>query len=193
MDTQNDVTQESSPEQVVAQETEVVSEDVKTPTEAVTENTAEESKVPRSRLNEETAKRKAAEAEAKAIRERLETIQKAKSKSLDVEDYIDISASLDGLDQREKGYLAEQHKLSGKSLKDIRNSEDFSLWQSAYRAKAEKERLTLSPSSKQSESERPKTLTDRLKTSSLAEKEKILSEAGLYKTPKPRTDVRRIG
>jgi hypothetical protein len=189
----NDVIQDSSPEQVVAPEMEVVSEDVNTPTETVPANTVEEPKVPRSRLNEETAKRKAAEAEAKAIRERLEAIQKAKSKSLDVEDYIDISASLDGLDQREKGYLAEQHKLSGKSLKDIRNSEDFSLWQSAYRTKVEKERLTLSPSSKQSESDRPKTLTEKLKSASLADKEKLLSEAGLYKTPKQRTDVRKIG
>lgn len=192
MDTQNDVNQDSSPETVVAQETEVVSEDAKTPTESAPEK-AEEKVVPSTRLKEEAERRRKAEAEAREAKAKLEAIQRAKKGSLDVEDYIDISASLEGLDQREKSFLAEQHKLSGKSLSEIRNGEDFSLWQSAYRAKVEKERQTLSPSSKQSESERPKTLTQKLKDASLAEKEEILSKAGLYKTPKPRTDVRRIG
>jgi hypothetical protein len=191
MDTQNDVTQDSSPETVVAPEMEVVSEDAKTPTESAPQKAEE--RVPRERLNEEVAKRRKAEEEARSLKERAEKLQKVASKSLDVEDYIDISAALEGLDQREKSYLAEQHKLSGKTLSEIRNGEDFSLWQSAYRAKVEKERQTLSPSSKQSESERPKSLTQKLKDASLADKEKILSEAGLYKTPKPRTDVRRIG
>jgi hypothetical protein len=191
MDTQNDVTQDSSPETVVAQEAEVVSEDAQTPTESAPQKAEE--RVPRERLNEEVAKRRKAEEEARSLKERAEKLQKVASKSLDVEDYIDISAALEGLDQREKSYLAEQHKLSGKTLSEIRNGEDFSLWQSAYRAKVEKERQTLSPSSKQSESERPKSLTQKLKEASLADKEKILSEAGLYKTPKPRTDVRRIG
>jgi hypothetical protein len=191
MDTQNDVTQDSSPETVVAPEMEVVSEDAKTPIESAPQKAEE--RVPRERLNEEVAKRRKAEEEARSLKERAEKLQKVASKSLDVEDYIDISAALEGLDQREKSYLAEQHKLSGKTLSEIRNGEDFSLWQSAYRAKVEKERQTLSPSSKQSESERPKSLTQKLKDASLADKEKILSEAGLYKTPKPRTDVRRIG
>jgi hypothetical protein len=191
MDTQNDVTQDSSPETVVAPEMEVVSEDAKTPIESAPQKAEE--RVPRERLNEEVAKRRKAEEEARSLKERAEKLQKVASKSLDVEDYIDISAALEGLDQREKSYLAEQHKLSGKTLSEIRNGEDFSLWQSAYRAKVEKERQTLSPSSKQSESERPKSLTQRLKDASLADKEKILSAAGLYKTPKPRTDVRRIG
>lgn len=113
--------------------------------------------------------------------------------SLDVEDYIDISASLEGLDQREKEYLAEQHKYTGKSLSELRKDENFGLWQSAYRAKTEKERLTLAPSSTQAESERPKSLTERLASASLSEKEAILAEAGLYKSPRPKSDRVKIG
>ena len=113
--------------------------------------------------------------------------------SLDVSDYIDISASLEGLDQREKEYLAQQHKQTGKSLTELRKDEDFGLWQSAYRQKVEKERLTLSPSSTQSESERPKSLTERLASASLAEKEQILAEAGLYKSPRPKSERVNIG
>lgn len=113
--------------------------------------------------------------------------------TLDVEDYIGISASLEGLDQREKEYLAEQHKLSGRPLAELRKDENFGLWQSAYRAKVEKENNALAPSSTQSDSERPKSLTERLASASLAEKEAILAEAGLYKSPRPKADRVKIG
>jgi hypothetical protein len=114
-------------------------------------------------------------------------------KSLDVEDYIDISASLEGLDQKEKEFLAREHKLSGQPLAEIRKNEDFLLWQSAYRQKVEKERLTLKPSSTQPESEIPKTLHEKLKGASLEEKEKILTEAGYYKSPRPIGERKNIG
>ncbi len=134
-----------------------------------------------------------AEAERKALENRLNNELKKSKNGLDVEDYIDISASLDGLDQREKEKLAQEHKLSGKTLKDIRESEDFSLWQSAYRAKVEKERLSLAPSTTQDEQDKPRSLTDRLRDASMADKEKILTEMGLYKTYRPRTDRVDIG
>jgi len=114
-------------------------------------------------------------------------------KSLDVEDYIDISASLEGLDQKEKEFLAREHKQSGKPLAEIRKDEDFLLWQSAYRQKVEKERLTLKPSSTQTESEIPKTLQEKLQGASLEEKEKILTEAGYYKSPRPKSERVNIG
>lgn len=160
-------------------EGEEVSEDVKTPQ---AEPKPAEKTVPYSRFKE--------------VNDRLSAIKKQQEKSqagLDVEDYIDISASLDGLDQREKERLAYEHKTTGKSLKDLRASEDFQLWQSAYQAKKEKESLSLKPSTTQSESERPKTLTEKLRTASLAEKESILAEAGLYKSPRPRLDRVEIG
>lgn len=131
------------------------------------------------------------EAERKALEEKLKG--NTGNKSLDVEDYIDISASLEGLDQREKEKLAREHKLTGKPLSELRKDEDFLLWQSAKRQKEEKERLTLKPNGTQSDSERPKSLTERLATASLADKEKILKEAGLYKENRPRADRTYIG
>lgn|SRR3990167_7017372 len=133
---------------------------------------------------------KAEKAEKDLERELNQKIKSATGEkpSLNVEDYIDISASLEGLDQREKERLAKEHKLTGRPLTEIRNDEDFQLWQKAYRDKVEKERLALKPTGTQSESDRPMSLTERLSKASLAEKEKILTEAGLYKSPRPRSD-----
>lgn len=134
------------------------------------------------------------EAERKALEAKLnEHIREPGSKAaLDVVDYIDISASLDGLDQREKTYLAEQHKLSGKPLKEIREGEDFQLWQNAYRAKQEKERA-LKPNSQQPVEPPPKSFAERLRDASIAEKEAMLKEAGLYREARPRADRTKIG
>lgn len=134
----------------------------------------------------------------KEVNDKLKEIKeqpvKVINSSLDVGDYIDISASLEGLDQREKEYLAQQHKQTGKSLKEIRNDEDFGLWQSAYRAKQEKELLTLKPNGTQSESDRPMSFSERLSnTQSMADKEKLLTEQGLYKSPRPRSDRVDLG
>jgi len=169
---------DSSPEEVVEEEVEEtsdVSEDVQTPTKSEPSLTKADKTVPYERfkqVNDELSKLKNQPA-------------KVVNTALDVEDYIDISASLEGLDQKEKEFLAEQHKLSGKSLKDIRNDENFLLWQGAYREKVEKERLTLTPSGKQTEASKPKSIMDKLASATFEEKEKILAEAGLYKNPRP--------
>ncbi len=114
--------------------------------------------------------------------------------ALDVTDYIDISASLDGLDPREKEYLAQQHKLTGKTLGEIRSDENFLLWQTAYQQKVEKEKSALKPNSTQAEGDKPSTFEERLtNASSMEEKEKLLKEAGLYIEPRNRADRRNIG
>ena len=113
--------------------------------------------------------------------------------SLDVEDFIGISTSLEGLDSREKEYIARQHKLSGLPISDLRKSEDFSLWQSAYRTKVEKEKQTLTPSTTQPESDKPKTLMEKLRGATLKEQEELLKSAGLYKESKPKLDRVNIG
>lgn len=133
-----------------------------------------------------------AEVERKALEEKLNAQVQGSKKVLDVEDYIDISASLEGLDQREKEFLAKQHKLTGEPLKAIRESEDFGLWQGSYRQKVEKERA-LKPSGVQTEADKPQTLTEKLAGASMAEKEKLLIEAGYYKTPRTRPDRVDIG
>lgn len=137
-----------------------------------------------------------AETERKALEEKLNAAIKSDGKAkegLDIEDYIDISASLEGLDKREKEYLAREHKLTNTPLPEIRESEDYKLWQSAYQAKVEKEEKTLKPNGTQSDSERPQSLTDQLTGASLADKEKMLKDAGYYKSPRPRTDRINIG
>ena len=117
----------------------------------------------------------------------------APSTGLDVEDYIGISTALDGLDQREKARLAEEHKLSGKPLKAIRESEDYQLWQTAYRQKQERENA-LKPSSTQATEDMPKSAAQKLQgATSLAETEAILRELGLYKDARPRADKVDIG
>lgn len=133
-----------------------------------------------------------AEAERKALEAKLNEQARRGNVPLAVEDYIDISTSLEGLDQREKAYLAEQHKLSGKPLSDIRGTEDFSLWQSAYRQKQEKE-SALKPNATQALEDAPMSLSQRLAKASVSEKEAILRENGMYKEFRPRSDRTSIG
>lgn len=135
------------------------------------------------------------ETERLALEKKLGEAGKGNSKSsLDVEDYIDISASLEGLDQREKEYLASQSKLTGKSLSEIRKDENFAFWQSAYRQKVEKEKLSLTPSNRTGEADKPSTFEEQLAAATtIAEKEKLLAGANLYKAPHSRADRVYIG
>ncbi len=135
-----------------------------------------------------------AETARKALEDQLnkQTNEKPKT-AVDVEEVLNITTALEGLDQREKEYVVKQHKLTGKAIVDIRKEEDFAFWQTAYRAKAEKEKSALKPNGTQSESEKPKSLAEKLAGASIADKEKILIEAGLYKVNKPRTDRQSIG
>jgi hypothetical protein len=133
-----------------------------------------------------------AEAERKALEEKLNEQTRRGTVPLAVEDYIDISTSLEGLDAREKAFLAEQHKLSGKALSEIRQGEDFQLWQEAYRQKQEKENA-LRPNATQAVEDAPRSLADRLRTASLSEKEAILKENNLFKEFRPRADRGSIG
>lgn len=174
-----DVVQDPSPETVV----ETPTDEVAVETEAVPEKPAEKV-VPYQRfksVNDELAKLKS---------QPVKVINKA----LDVEDYIDISASLEGLDQREKAYLAKEHKLTGRPLSEIRKDEDFTLWQDAWRAKVEKERQTLAPNSTQMLTDAPRSFEDRINSApDLASKEALLVEAGLYRAPKLKQDRVNIG
>jgi hypothetical protein len=173
MDEQNkDVNQDSSPETVEQAKTEAQAQPAEKPAEKT---------VPYDRFKEVVEENKI-----------LKSQPKVKG-ALEVEDFIDISASLEGLDSREKERLAREHKLTGRPLSEIRKDEDFQLWQQAYRAKVEKEAQALAPSTAQAEADRPKSFVDRLKGASLAEKEELLAQAGLYKAPKRRPDQTHIG
>lgn len=185
--------------QVDQEEQPVTEQPEETPTEETPKDEGYDPVALQEQLNKEvkareqlTARAKKAEADKRALEAKLGAVEKGEPAPLDVEDYIDISASLDGLDQREKAYLAEQHKLTGKPLKEIRDSEDFQLWDSAYQAKREEERA-VAPDTTQELEEGPVTLTQALQGKTPAEKEEILRNAGLYKENKVRSDRTDIG
>lgn len=136
-----------------------------------------------------TARSKDAEAKAKALEARLSTQGSA---PLAVEDYIDISNALAGLDPVEQAFVSEQHKLSGKSLREIRESSNFQNWQVGHNVTKEKENA-LKPSATQQFEDVPKSLADRLRNANLTEKEEILREQGMYKEFRPRADKAYIG
>lgn len=126
-----------------------------------------------------------AESERKKLEAQLNKVTEGKVQpSLDVEDYIEMSSSLSGLDPREQEYIVKEHKLSGTSLKEIRESEDFQLWDSAYRMKKEKEEKALKPSSTQAEAQAQKGFVDRFDEANKDEQEEMLIKAGLYKPPR---------
>lgn len=132
------------------------------------------------------------ETDRKALEIKLSEKPKGETPALEVTDFIDISASLEGLDQREKEYLASQHKLTGKPLSEIRKDENFGFWQSAYRQKLEKEKA-LTPSGAQPEADKPVSFDEKLANATMEEKEKLLTDAGLYKEPRPPRNRTNIG
>jgi hypothetical protein len=169
-------------EETIENETLKNEEEKETPEIPQEENPEEKSKEFQSAIAQKEhfrAKAEKAEADKKALEQQIENLKKVKSSGgLDVGDYIDISTSLDGLDQKEKEKLAREHKLTGKPLSEIRKDEDFILWQSAYRVKVEKEK-SLTPNTNQSEVKKPKSVTERLEEAkTLKEKESILNEIG---------------
>lgn len=180
-------TPENEPETVAPESTEE---------EVPTEATPEENKEVKSALAQKEhfrEKFEKAEAERKALEAKLNKVAKeGPSPALDVDDYIDISTSLDGLDARQKAYLAEQHKLSGRPMKDIRESEDFQLWNEAYTLRQQKE-AALKPNTTQEQEEVAKPFAERLKGASFEEKQKMLMEMGLYKEKRPGQERVDIG
>lgn len=123
-----------------------------------------------------------AEGLAAELQAKVDKASGAPTKGLEVEDFIGISASLEGLDQREKEKLAELHKLTGTPLKELKTSEDFLLWQDGYKIKVEKERA-LKPTSTQTDTDKARKLSEVLLDPKTPpeEREKLLKQAGLYK------------
>lgn len=179
-----DVSPESSQETEVAVETPIVSEDAQTPTEQDAPSTpkTEEKTVPYSRFKEVADKAKKLEAQVK----------QPETKALDIEEFLDISTSLEGLDQVQKEFLARQHKLTGEPLKKLRDSEDFKLWDSGYQVKVEKEK-SLKPTGTQELTEKPISFSEALRgAKTLEERSELLKKAGFMKEePLPKTRILR--
>lgn len=166
MEQEIDATQNSSPETVI----EPVREDAQTPQAPAPQA---EKTVPYERFKEVND-------QLKKLRENPQP----QSQTLDLNELIAINASMEGLSQREKERLAEEHKLTGRPLPEIRKSEDFLLWQQGYHSKVEKERA-LKPSSTQPEAQAERKLSDVLKDPRVPreEKEELMRQHGLYKDP----------
>lgn len=127
---------------------------------------------------------KKAEQEAKAAKARIEALEKANTKSLDVEDYLDINKAFAGLSDPEQAKLAEWHKQTARPLAELRESDDFKLWQIGHSQMVEKEKA-LKPSSTQPDQSAPRKLSEVLTDPKVpqAEKERLMKEHGLYKDP----------
>lgn len=180
MEDNNDVVLDSSPEEV----TEVVSEDVTTPAEAAPTKKAEEKVVPFSRfkeVNDELAKLK------------NQSVQK-ESKDVDALELIKLGKKLQDYSDEELDFATDHAKSSNPSdiLKALENNM-VQLAIHANREKMEKEKLSLRPSSTQSDSGKPQSFAEKLAGASLADKEKLLAEAGMYKSPRPRADRVNLG
>lgn len=170
-----DVNSDSSTEQVAD------SEVVNTP-EVAPVKTTEEKTVPYDRfkkVNEELAA--------------LKNQPKEQKETVDALEFIKLGKKLQDYSDTEIDFATEvAHSKSPESILKALENPMVKLAIQANREKEAKE-LSLKPSGTQSESDTPKSLTERLASASLADKEKILQEAGLYKSPRPRADRVNLG
>jgi hypothetical protein len=175
-------------------------ERVEESTEEEVEETTEEPVEPKEEIDWEARAKKA---EAKFIEakrkykepepeEKSEPPAKEAKAPLAVEDYIDISNALSGLDREQQAYISEQHRLTGKPLGELREGKEFQRWDKGYQAEVEAERA-LHPNSTQSVEDAPKTLAEALKNASIADKERILKEAGILKMTRQDKERVKIG
>lgn len=173
----NDVIQESSPEEV-----EVVSEDVKTPESEPVKT--DEKVVPYDRfkkVNDELAELKKKPKET------------PKESDIDALEFIKLGKKLQNYSDEEIDFATEHaHSKNPEAILKALDNEMVQLAINARRDKMAKE-LSLKPTGTQSDSDTPKSLNERLSSASMADKEKILTEAGLYKSPRPRADRINLG
>jgi len=190
-------TSDPSTEEVVEEVQQAEDESVEEESEELQEapNVSEDEKTPAS-PEPDTGEQTVPYSRFKKVNDELKNMKnkpvQRSSSELDVDDFIEISASLKGLDRQEQEWLTEEHKATGRTLSDVRKSEKFKLLQSAYRAKVAKDK-SLRPSNKQDEADKPQGLLERLAGATIEEKQKILEEAGRYKRVRPKTDRVVIG
>lgn len=176
-------------------EEEIINEETEETTE---EETVETPKQPDNKLAEELEAERQKNAKLYArLKEQEAVAKKSKEEAtssranLDVDKFIEYSEGLEGLDSREKSRLLQEHKLTGKSLNELRQDEDFKLWQDSYRAKVEREK-TPPPSTTQDNPELEKSWAEKLQEASISEKEKMLAEKGLYKDPRHMVNSQKL-
>jgi len=154
-------------------------------TETPKEKTDEEKYSERERAS--YARMKKAEEEAKQAKADLAQSHKPIS---EVDKILEVQYATKDLDPSEIEELKVRADANKISLSDARKNENFLLWQKAYQDKVGKEAVP-PPSTNQTVSEQPKSVTERLQEAkTIEEKEAILTASGLYKNPNPRSKQR---
>lgn len=178
---QNDVVLDSSPEEVIENDSEVV----KTPEESSLEN--DRKFVPFERFKEVNDQLAALKGKPKSAAKQTES-------SVDALDFIKLGKKLQNYSDEEIDFATEYAK--SKSPNEIIKALENEYVQLAFEAKREKDaklKATLAPSGKQSESDRPRSIKEKLQGASLSEMEKILTEKGLYQEPRRKARENPIG
>lgn len=125
---------------------------------------------------------------------------KEESPQQTVEEIADVVSIFQGLDQKERSRLIQEKKMTGKSYEEVLSSDDYSLWQTAYKKKMEKDKA-LAPSTRQaSQPLNAREFGDKWKSGSLKkedwaamsakEKESALVGMGLVKDYRPPAPLR---
>lgn len=138
-------------------------------------------------------------AEAK-IKEFESAEPKEETPQQSVEELADVVSIFNGLDQKERSRLIQEKKMTGKSYEEVLKSDDYSLWQTAYKKKMEKDKA-LAPSTRQaSQPLNAREFGDKWKSGSLKkedwaamsakERESALVGMGLVKDYRPPAPLR---
>lgn len=133
------------------------------------------------------------EADKKALEEKLNGKVDAPADSVNALDLIKLGKKLEGYSDDEIDF-ATTHAHSQKPEDILKTLED-PMVKLAIQGKRDQEakEKALKPSGTQSDDGQPKSLDEILSTGSLADKEKILIEKGLYIPPKGKPDRTNIG
>ena len=179
MNTEEDVIVDSSPEEVIENDSEVE----KTPEESVPETGKT---VPYERfkeVNDELAK----------LKKQPKSAVKQDKSPVDALDFIKLGKKLQDYSDEEIDFATEYAKSKEpNAIMQALENEYIQLAFEAKRQKVDKEK-SLTPSGKQSEMEKPKSFMDKLRSADLSSAEKMLEEAGLYKSPRPNPNRKNIG
>ena len=127
-----------------------------------------------------------------------EEVAKAKLPISDIDAILEVQSSTRDLDTEEVAELKLRASALGISLSEARKNKNYQVWQKGYREAVEKEK-ELNPSTRQTEVEKPKGTMEKLaeikKGNPFAiteERERIATEAKLWKSPQVRPVNKRI-
>lgn len=180
MNNEEDVNLDSSPEEVIENDSEVE----KTPEESAPE--ADKKTVPYERFKEVND-------QLAELKKQPKSAAKQAKSAVDALDFIKLGKQLQNYTDEEIDFATEyaKSKEPNEIMKALSN-EYIQLAFEAKRQKVEKEK-SLTPSGKQFEEEKPKSFADKLRGANLGDAEKMLEAAGLYKSPRTNPNRKNIG